>query len=85
MTEMWEHQALLFLTSEEACPIQIVQAGIKTKASMGKIQICAKGKKVKESRGKLCSERSNKYKGNNKMSSCSNNITIQKKLVLLKS
>ena len=37
---------VLYQTSGEASPIQTDKAGIKTKASMGKIQICAKDKKV---------------------------------------
>ena len=37
----------MWRTSGEACRIQRDKAGIKTKASMGKIQICAKEKKTK--------------------------------------
>ena len=44
---MGTFQAVLYPTSGEACPIQTDKAGFKTKASTGKIQMCAKGKKTK--------------------------------------
>ena len=48
MTEMWEHFKQCYTKLVEKHPFQTDKAGFKTKASMGKIQICAKGKKVKQ-------------------------------------